>query len=238
MEAGAPAAYLLLAAIVIWLVAWAVQGASGIPDDAVVIVAILVLNAVLGYAQEVRAENAVAADARVLSATNLMISEASLTGESELTVFLGVVLAGVLGLAAAGAVALATLASLDLYLPGGLLGGPVGGSGSLDSARTVGFTVLVLAQLFNAFNARSESASAFHRLFTNRWLWGAVLVSAALQVAVVRLPALNAAFSTTPLSWGQWLVCTAMASTVLWVSEARKALLRVKSSPLRGLNAR
>ena len=120
------------------------------------------------------------------------------------------------------AMALATLATLDLYLPGGLLPG----TQSLENARTAGFTVLVLAQLFNAFNARSETRSAFHALFTNPWLWGALALSAGLQVLVVHLPVLNQAFTTTPLSPSQWLVCVAMASTVLWVSEVRKVVLR------------
>ena len=118
--------------------------------------------------------------------------------------------------------ALATLATIDLYLPGGLLDG----AEDLDNARTAGFTVLVLAQLFNAFNARSETGTAVHRLLANPWLWGAVGVSAALQVAVVHVPFLGRAFGTAPLSAGQWLVCVAMASSVLWVGEIRKAALR------------
>ncbi len=127
----------------------------------------------------------------------------------------GVVLLGL-------AMAAATLLTIDLYLPQGL----IDGNESLDNARTAGFTVLVLAQLFNALNARSETATAFHRLFANTWLWGALAFSAALQVAVVHVPLLNRAFSTAPLRPEQWLVCIAMASTVLWVSEARKAWLR------------
>ena len=47
-------------------------------------------------------------------------------------------------------------------------GGLIEGDESIDTARTAAFTVLVLAQLFNALNARSESVSAFrHR---TRWL--------------------------------------------------------------------
>ena len=42
--------------------------------------------------------------------------------------------------------------------------------------------------------------SAFHRLFTNRWLWAAIALSIVLQVAVVQLSFLNEAFGTTPLS--------------------------------------
>jgi potassium/sodium efflux P-type ATPase len=121
------------------------------------------------------------------------------------------------------AMAVATLLTIDLYLPGGLIEGVE----DLDVARTAGFTVLVLAQLFNALNARSETGTAFHGLFANPWLWCAIALSALLQVAVVQLPFLNAAFTTAPLSLEQWLVCVALASSVLWVSEVRKLLLRV-----------
>ena len=118
--------------------------------------------------------------------------------------------------------ALATLLALDLRLPGGL----VGGSGDIEHARTMAFTTLVLAQLFNCFNARSDRASAFERLFTNRLLWLAIAVSLVLQVAVVHLPFLREAFSTTPLSATEWLICGALASTVLWADEIRKLALR------------
>ena len=93
---------------------------------------------------------------------------------------------------------------------------------SLDRARTAAFTVLVLTQLFNCFTARSASASAFKGAFANRWLWGAVALSAMLQVAVVHLPALNLAFTTVPLTAREWAVCVVMASGVLWFSELRK----------------
>ena len=113
--------------------------------------------------------------------------------------------------------------TIDLFAAGGL----IAGTHSLTNARTAGFTVLVLAQLFNALNARSETVTAFHRLFANAWLWGAIALSTALQVAVVHLPVLNHAFTTAPLTGHQWLVCVAMASTVLWVSELRKLVLRL-----------
>ena len=118
--------------------------------------------------------------------------------------------------------ALSTLLTIDLFLPGGLIEGKEG----LETARTAGFTVLVLAQLFNCFTARSETVSAFRHLFANGWLWGAVALSLALQVAVVHLPLLNTAFGTAPLTTEQWLVCTAMASAVLWFTELRKWGLR------------
>jgi magnesium-transporting ATPase (P-type) len=115
-----------------------------------------------------------------------------------------------------------TLLTIDLYLPGGL----IEGDRTLDNARTAGFTVLVLAQLFNSLNARSETASAFRRLFVNPWLWGAIAVSVLLQLAVVYMPVLQTAFGTTALTAHQWLVCTLMASAVLWVDELRKLAIR------------
>jgi Ca2+-transporting ATPase len=118
--------------------------------------------------------------------------------------------------------ALATLLTIDLYLPGGL----VEGSHDIASARTAGFTVLVFAQLFNCFNTRSETTSAFHHLFVNGWLWGAIGLSVLLQVAVVNLGLLNLAFGTVALSPAQWAVCVAMGSAVLWFGELRKWVLR------------
>jgi magnesium-transporting ATPase (P-type) len=115
-----------------------------------------------------------------------------------------------------------TLAALDL----GLAGGVLGGSGEIDEARTMAFTTLVLAQLFNCFNARSDRASAFHHLFRNRLLWAAIALSAALQVAVVQLPFLNDAFSTSPLAIGDWMTCVGLASIVLWADEAKKLVER------------
>ena len=64
-----PLIYLLLAAVVVSLVAWAVEGAEAVPFEAIVIAVIVVLNAVLGYVQEARAEQAVAALQRMAAAT-------------------------------------------------------------------------------------------------------------------------------------------------------------------------
>jgi len=125
--------------------------------------------------------------------------------------------------------ALATLLTIDLYLPGGLINSRFS-THDITHARTAGFTVLVFAQLFNCFNARSETTSAFRQPFTNRWLWGAIVVSVLLQVAVVHVDLLNTAFGTVALSLDQWAVCVAMASAVLWFAELRKWVLRTRDA--------
>ncbi|HET9348625.1 MAG TPA: cation-transporting P-type ATPase, partial [Arthrobacter sp.] len=64
-----PLIYLLLAAIAISVVAWAVEGAAGVPVDALVIGAVVLFNGVLGFVQENKAESAVAA-LRLMTAAN------------------------------------------------------------------------------------------------------------------------------------------------------------------------
>lgn len=127
------------------------------------------------------------------------------------------------GVALTGLVmAAVTLFALDALLPGGL----IEGSESLATARTTAFTVLVLANLTNAFSARSETVSIVKRLTSNPLLWAAVALSTLLQVAVVHVPLLNTAFSTTPLTLGQWAMCVALAAVVPLVTELRKYFLR------------
>src|SRR4029453_3762171 len=123
--------------------------------------------------------------------------------------------------------AIVTLAALDLHLPGGL----IGGSGNITEARTMAFTTLVLAQLYNCFNARSDRVSAFHQMFANPLLWAAIALSVALQVAVVHVSLLNDAFDTSPLSLGQWAACAALASAGLWTDELRKLARRPPPPP-------
>jgi Ca2+-transporting ATPase len=118
--------------------------------------------------------------------------------------------------------AVGTLLVLDFALPGGL----IEGSGDLPYARTMAFTTLMLFQLFNVPNARSDEQSAFHGLFRNPWLWGAVLLSLLLQFLVVYAPFLQPAFGTVALNFGDWLLCAAVASSVLWLREASKLFTR------------
>jgi P-type Ca2+ transporter type 2C len=121
--------------------------------------------------------------------------------------------------------AVGTLLVMDWSLPGGLLTGDEAGRG-LVYAQTMAFTTLVFYQLFNTFNARFERRSAFHKLFANRWLWLAVLASIALQLAVIYLPFLQRAFRTAPLAPRDWLICLAVASSVLWAMELKKLVTR------------
>ncbi|KEF33140.1 Ca ion P-type ATPase [Marinobacter nitratireducens] len=115
-----------------------------------------------------------------------------------------------------------TLLVLDASMPGGL----IEGSGSLAYGQTMAFTTLVFFSLFAVFVSRSDHQSAFRDLFTNHWLWVSVLLSLLLQLAVVYVPFLQKAFSTVSLTPGDWLLCTLTASSVLWISEATRFIVR------------
>jgi Ca2+-transporting ATPase len=127
------------------------------------------------------------------------------------------------GIMFVGAVmAAGTLFVLDASLPGGV----VEGNGSLPYAQTMAFTTLMLFQIFNVVNARSDEQSAFAHLFANGWLWAAIALSLALQVAVVYVPFLQRAFGTVAMSPEDWLRCTMVASSVLWLREGSKLAAR------------
>lgn len=123
-----------------------------------------------------------------------------------------------------------TLIGMDMHLEGGLFTdrsvSNMDHAHQMVEARTMGFTILVFAQLFNAIASRSAHRSAFHDFFTNKWLWGAIAVSIVLQCVVIYVPFLNTAFGTVPLSFGAWIECILLSSVVLWATEIRKIWLR------------
>jgi P-type Ca2+ transporter type 2C len=96
-------------------------------------------------------------------------------------------------------------------------------SGTQDRALTLAFTTFVLFQFFNVFNARSENGSAFNAsFFDNRMLWLALAGTLALQVVAVHWPPASALFGTTGMTWRDWGLAVAVASSVLLLEEGRK----------------
>jgi Ca2+-transporting ATPase len=113
-----------------------------------------------------------------------------------------------------------TLLILDASLPGGF----IEGHGNIRYAQTLTFNTMVWFSIFHVFNARSDQRSAFVGLFTNKWLWGSILLAITLQAAVIYIPFLQQAFSTVPLTLGDWLRCIGVASSVLWLRELAKLI--------------
>ncbi len=94
-------------------------------------------------------------------------------------------------------------------------------------ARTMVFTTLVLAELVNAFNCRSDYHSLFTTgLFANRFLNLSVLLSLLMMVAVIEWPPLGRLFHSAPLGWHDWLLAALLSLSILPVVEAAKWWLR------------
>jgi P-type Ca2+ transporter type 2C len=76
-------------------------------------------------------------------------------------------------------------------------------------------------------NVRSDTRSVFSAVtFENRWTFVATAAVVLLLVLVVEMDALHGVFTTIDLTSWQWLTAFAIGSTILWVSEVVKAVLR------------
>jgi P-type Ca2+ transporter type 2C len=98
----------------------------------------------------------------------------------------------------------------------------------LRHAVTISFMTLALAQVFHAFNARSQKDSAFNsRLFTNIWLWGAIVVCVLLQLAAVYIPLLQSVLRTVPLTLSDWGLVLSFSLLPIVVVEFVKFIRRL-----------
>jgi len=94
-------------------------------------------------------------------------------------------------------------------------------------ARTMVFTLIVMFEMFNAFNCRSERHSLLKIGFTkNRFLLMAVASSILLQLAVIYVPFLQVIFETAPLDAYDWALVTLLSATVIVTVEASKRMGR------------
>ncbi|MEA3417949.1 MAG: calcium-translocating P-type ATPase, PMCA-type [Campylobacterota bacterium] len=97
-----------------------------------------------------------------------------------------------------------------------------------QQALTLAFTTFVLFQVFNTFNARADTGSAFNStFFQNRALWLSLAGVVGLQFLVVYWPPAQNVFNTTALSTADWGIAALVASSVLMLEEARKKLMKM-----------
>jgi Ca2+-transporting ATPase len=93
----------------------------------------------------------------------------------------------------------------------------------LAEAQTMVFITLVLAELVNAFNCRSDHLSLFKvGVFGNRFLILSVLASLGMMVAVIEWDPLSHLFHTTPLRWQDWLLAAGLSLSLVPIVELTK----------------
>jgi|TARA_Y100000310_G_scaffold341861_1_gene442547 Ca2+-transporting ATPase len=114
-----------------------------------------------------------------------------------------------------------TLAVFKLYNP----------ETNLIYAQTMAFSTLMMYQMFNVLNCRSEFTSLFKvGVFSNMKLWGAILLSIIMQIIVVQISFFNDKFHTIPLTLMDWFYVVLVSSTVLIIVEIYKFVIS-KTNP-------
>jgi Ca2+-transporting ATPase len=97
--------------------------------------------------------------------------------------------------------------------------------------QTMVFTTLTLSQMGNVLAVRSERDSLFRiGLRSNPALLGTVLLTIALQLAVVYVPFLQEIFNTQALSLAELAISLVISTVVFWAMEMAKWLMRRRQS--------
>lgn len=93
---------------------------------------------------------------------------------------------------------------------------------SLVRAQTVAFCTLMMFQMFNVLNSKSDRESIFKiSSLSNKWLLGAIMSSVLLQLLVIHTP-INTYFNTVPLSLIEWGYVVLVSASVLVFVEILK----------------
>lgn len=118
---------------------------------------------------------------------------------------------------------LITLGSLVLFMMFTIQGA------SLAKAQTVVFAALVCFQLFNVFNAKSWNDSVLTmKTFRNHVMLIGVAISLVLLILTVHWAPAQAIFGTVSLTFVEWLMVVAMASSVLFFREIEKTIVKAE----------
>ncbi|OGB97676.1 hypothetical protein A3F06_01110 [candidate division TM6 bacterium RIFCSPHIGHO2_12_FULL_36_22] len=98
----------------------------------------------------------------------------------------------------------------------------------LSKARTMTLLTMAMFQWCNAWNCRSEYKSIFSlNPFSNKWLILATVWVVFLQWVVIYNPYLQFIFRTVPIAGYEWLIVMCISSTVIFMEEIRKLVVRL-----------
>ncbi len=121
---------------------------------------------------------------------------------------------------------------LTLYRYGWHWGSPLNNeSFTYLKASSSAFVLLVIIQMMNTFNARSESKSIFRiGFFSNMYLLGAIAISLLITFAIVELPFFQTYIHTTSLNTLDWAIICGASLIVIVVEELRKFIQKPRAT--------
>ena len=106
----------------------------------------------------------------------------------------------------------------------------IGMQTSGEAAMTMAFAVIALSQISILFCVRAGHNAIIHNLFTNKYLWAAVIFVLTLMLGVLLIPAAQSVFHVVPLSGIQWLWIAAFSIFPAFLIESVKLFRRWRSS--------
>lgn len=140
------------------------------------------------------------------------------------------IFAGGLGIGVAYQGTLVTLLTLAAYFIGHRIEAGVWEIANSADGVTMAFLTLSMAEIFHAYNMRSQHQSIFRLKSHNRALFGAMLASFVLTAGVVYVPPLARAFSFAPISLTEYAVAMGLALLIVPAVELAKALGRLRAA--------
>ncbi|MEL7587548.1 MAG: cation-translocating P-type ATPase [Prolixibacteraceae bacterium] len=101
---------------------------------------------------------------------------------------------------------------------------------AVSYARTLAFMTIIACQLFYSLALRNSRKSIFTiGVFSNRYLFGAIVLGLALQLVVIAIPFMQEAFKLQMLDLRGWIMVLILGLVPLFLSEIYKLFVRSSS---------
>ncbi len=91
---------------------------------------------------------------------------------------------------------------------------------------TAAFCTFVFLQLFNSLNCRFSSSPFWHKPLNNPYIFAAFFIMAGILLIILQIPELQGVFETTALSLEALGIVIGAASSILFLEEFKKRLLK------------
>ncbi|MBU5688736.1 MAG: calcium-transporting P-type ATPase, PMR1-type [Candidatus Aenigmarchaeota archaeon] len=99
----------------------------------------------------------------------------------------------------------------------------------LEKAQTMTFAIIIMYQIFNAYNSKTEEKSIFKiNPFDNKWLNLSILISLLILFLIIQLPGIDKYLHLVELSFKDWLVALIAGSSAILAGEVGRYIIRNK----------
>ncbi len=97
----------------------------------------------------------------------------------------------------------------------------------LVKAQTITFAIIIVYQIFNAYNCKTEDKSIFEvNLFDNKWLNLSVLFSFLFLIALIQIPFIDRYLHLVDLTLNDWFIVLLAGSSAILAGEIGRFLIR------------